>query len=142
MKFDIQMISETIKRESFYTLSGISQNDYRALRAWARSERLIISRFAPQAEITICVPAAKLKPSRSLKGTGAKWVYTTLTEANKSDTDLIAAWNMKASYLRTVVSRFNKTSTTRWKVKELRAGKCILYRDPIQETITETEPLL
>src|SRR5690348_8297698 len=102
MKIDVETITESVKSGEIYTLNSLSKEEFYTLRIWARSKGLIISKFAP--EITISE-----RKKRDLKGIISAWLFKELQRREKdNDLSQLDVWDAKITYLRTIVSRYNK----------------------------------
>lgn len=125
MKFNAQAISETVNQGDIYTLTNLNKEEFYTLRTWARSKGFIISKFEP--EITI-----KLRKAKDSKGSVSSWIFKELARKEAAqDFSSLDVWDTKTSYLRTIMSRYNRISSVKWKVREIRSGRCLIYKDII-----------
>lgn len=135
MKINIESITESLKQGDIYTLNNPTKEEFYTIRIWARSKGYIISKFAPEISIS-------MRKKRDLKGSISAWLFKELDRKEaQSDFANIDVWDAKITYLRTIVSRYNKISSVKWSVRAIRAGRSIVYRDVI-EISTENEKIL
>jgi hypothetical protein len=126
----------TVQKNKICTLNGINREEFRALRIWARSEDMVITQDGDTVTI-------KPRKKKDLKGSVSSYVFKQLDKrAASGEHSNLDVWDMKVSYLRTTISRYNKISAVKWRVRELRPGRCVVYVDPVQPKQYETENLI